>query len=305
MLGNVFVAVHSYKLTHFANTTEPLTDSVVTVSLLTKVKLLFTGIDIPRPQGCIYPKQHYTDISITVDADKHLSGWHILTDSLKKGTVVVFHGFMDNKSSMLAMSDVFLELGYDVLLIDFMGSGNSYGNQTTMGYLEAENVYMTYKYVVDSLHEENIYLCGFSMGAVATMKALADHHMIISGAVLQAPYASLERTIAARARLLDVPQQPIASLFTFWIGAVNGFNGFDAVPIRSATNINAPTLLMCGEQDPYIPKEETLAIYSAIASSKKDLMLFEHSKHESYLVAHPNEWKKSIKDFMDREIEYQ
>src|SRR5437773_2704643 len=65
--------------------------------------------------------------------------WSIKTDSAK-GTVILFHGYGGQKSSLLGKSNEFIEQGYNTLLVDFMGSGGSEGNQTTMGYKEAEEV---------------------------------------------------------------------------------------------------------------------------------------------------------------------
>ena len=74
---------------------------------------------------------------------------------------------------MLDKSEIFLELGYNTFLVDFMGSGGSEGNQTTIGFLEAEQVETSFNYLKNK-GEKNILLFGTSMGAVAIMKAIHD-----------------------------------------------------------------------------------------------------------------------------------
>lgn len=51
-----------------------------------------------------------------------------------------FTDMAEKKSSMIDKADVFLDLGYNVFMVDFIGSGGSEGLQTTIGYKEAENV---------------------------------------------------------------------------------------------------------------------------------------------------------------------
>lgn len=298
-LLNVFVAIHCYKLTHVIDGLPPITaDTDLNISIPTAIKILFTGIDLPRSVNTSKDSCHYKTLSIPADTDKNLCAWHIPTDSIKKGIVLIFHGYMDNKHSMLDIANELRTMGYDTLIPDFMGAGDSYGNQTTMGYLESKNVYDTYNFTVNILHERNIILYGFSMGAVAAMKAQADHQMNIEAIILQAPYETLEGTIGIRAAQIGLPKQPFASLFTFWMGKTNGFDGFDSQPIRDAQNIKVPTLVMCGLKDPHIPREETESIYNAISADKKMLQLFENSKHESLLKQHSDLWRNTVNTFI-------
>ena len=74
------------------------------------------------------------------------------------------------KSSLLDKAEIFLNLGYNTFLVDFMGSGGSDGNQTTIGFYEAEEVKTAFNYL-EACGEKNIILFGTSMGAAAIMKA--------------------------------------------------------------------------------------------------------------------------------------
>lgn len=305
VLLNIFIAIHCYKLTHVVNGIPPITaDTDLNISIPAAIKILFTGIDLPRSVNTSKDSCYYKALNIPADIDKYLCAWYIPTDSTKKGIVLIFHGYMDNKSSMIDIAHHFSTMGYDTLIPDFMGAGDSYGNQTTMGYLESKNVYDTYNFATNTLHEKNIILYGFSMGAVASMKAQADHQMNIEAIILQAPYATLESTIGMRAAQIGLPKQPFASLFTFWMGKTNGFDGFDSQPIRDAQNIKVPTLVMCGLQDPHIPREETESIYNAISADKKMLQLFENSKHESLLKQHSDLWKNTVNTFISEVEQY-
>jgi len=88
---------------------------------------------------------------------------------------------------MLDKSDIFLSEGYNSFLVDFMGSGGSEGNQTSIGFLEAEYVKSCFDYLTNN-GEHNIYLFGTSMVAAATMKAIHDYDIKPKGIIIECPF---------------------------------------------------------------------------------------------------------------------
>lgn len=298
ILLNILVATHSYGITHFKENAPPLPVESLDIPFFQKIKIALFGIDIPKPKASVFPKQ-YEDVTIPLDDDDYLSAWHIKTDSVRQGVVILFHGFMEEKSAMLPKAEEILKMGYDVYLVDFMGAGESCGTQSTIGYLEAKNVHQAYNFVSERVEEgEKLFLLGFSMGAVAVIRAQGEKPMNVDGLILEAPYSTLRNTVGSRADLLGVPREPAASIFTFWIGVTNGFNGFNANPIEFAEEIETPVLHMCGAKDQYISVAESEDIQQAIASENKTLHLFEDSTHESYLLKHKKEWIALVSEFL-------
>ena len=212
------------------------------------------------------------------------------------GTVIIFHGYSGNKSSMLDKSDVFLKLGFKTLVVDFMGSGGSEGNQTTLGYKEAEEVKTAYDYVAKN-GEKNIYLFGTSMGAVAIMKSINDYNIKPSGIILECPFGSMYQTVCARFEIMNMPTFPMAGLLVFWGGIQNGFWAFGHNPTEYAKNINCPTLLLYGEQDKNVSRQEIDEIYSNF-NSHKILKTYRLAGHENYLLKYRDKWIKDIRDFI-------
>lgn len=216
----------------------------------------------------------------------------------KKGLVIGFHGYMDEKSSMLDRAEALLNMGYDVLLVNFMGAGNSYGSQTTMGYLEAENVAASHTYAIEELGEENIVLLGFSMGAVAIMRAQCEHDLLVKALILEAPYGTFTGTVNGRLRNYNIPSFPVCDIFTFWFGKLNGFDGFEANPQSYGEDIHVPVLIMSGGQDQHIPVTETETIFNMLASKHKGMKIFDESQHESYLKRYPHEWNETVESYL-------
>lgn len=293
ILMNVVAYFHAYKFTHFANTTNPKTKAE-TLSFGKKIITLFTGIDNPRPQNSIKPNKPFE--SIILNSNKKIACWLLKADS-SRGTVILFHGYGGEKSSLLDKADIFLQLGYNTLLVDFMGSGESEGNQTTIGYKEAEEVRTCFNYLADK-GEKNIYLFGTSLGAAAIIKSIYSYKIKPSGILIECPFGSLYKTTCARFNTLGVPSFPMAGLLVFWGGVQNGFWGFGYRPSEYAAEINSPTLLLYGEKDEKVSREEIDEIYKNLRG-QKTLVSFPNAAHENYLIKYKTEWRNAVSGFLN------
>ncbi|MBS7255920.1 alpha/beta hydrolase [Flavobacterium branchiicola] len=285
ILINVVAFFHAYKFTHFTANESQKTRSPEQLSSFEKAKTLFLGVNNPKPRNNKFPSQIYTTLKL--HSNKEIECW-LIKNKNSKGTVILFHGYGGEKSSMLSKSDEFIKLGFNTLLVDFMGSGNSEGNQTTIGFKEAEEVKTTFDYLQRS-GEQNIYLFGTSMGAVAIMKCINDTNIKPKGILLECPFGSMYTTVCARFNKMNAPIFPMAGLLVFWGGLQNGFWGFNHNPSEYAKNITCPTLLLYGEKDKSVSRKEIDEIYTNLKGLKK-LSTYKNTGHENYLIKNKSRW---------------
>lgn len=291
---NIMAMFHAYKFTHFdpAATKKPSPDNM---GFVEKIKILFTGVALPRPQTRLSPDRPFN--TIYLNSNVKLDAWQMQTSLLSQGTIILFHGYGGEKSNMLDRAYVLLDMGYDVMLPDFMGAAQSEGNQCTIGFKEAENV----KTCVDYLQQKgikNIYLLGASMGAAAVMRAEYLKPLPVKGILLECPFGTMRQTVKNRFEMMHIPYFPLGDMLTFWGGVENGFNAFTHNPETYATKIKVPTLLMYGEKDDRVKRSEIENIYRNL-SCKKTLKTFPLSGHESYLNDYKEEWTKTVKAFLE------
>lgn len=293
VLMNIIAAFHSYKFTHFTESDVTKTNNPDKLSIGQKVQTLIFGVSNPRPVNNGNPSTDFTTVHLKSNRD--IECWSIKTDSAK-GTMVLFHGFGGEKSSLLDKAAVFRSLGYNTLLVDFMGSGGSEGNQTTIGYKEAEQVKTCFEYLVKQ-GEKKIYLFGTSMGAVAIIKAIHDYQITPEAIIIECPFGSMYQTVCARFRSMNVPAFPMAGLLVFWGGVENGFWAFGHNPTKYAKDITCPTLLLYGAKDEKVSKEETDAIFANL-KGKKEVKIYQEAGHENYLLKYKNEWAQDVEKFL-------
>ena len=293
ILMNGVAFMHAYKFTHFSAPEKELPKQQ-SLSTLGKLNLLITGINNPRPESDNKPSRPYQTIKLK--SNKMIECWMIKADH-PMGTVILFHGYGGEKTDMLDKANEFLNLGYSTLLVDFMGSGGSEGNQTTIGYKEAEEVKTSYDYI-SGQKEKNIVLFGTSMGAAAVMKAMKDYELKPAALILECPYSTLYQAVCNRFQNMHVPTFPMAGLLVFWGGIQNNFWAFSLNPSDYAKSITCPTLLLYGGSDQKVKRKEIEEIYANLQGPKK-LTTFPLAGHEDYLLKYKKEWVDVVKAYLD------
>ena len=289
---NVVAFFHAYKFTHF-DSSKVKTKDAGHLSFTQKLGVALFGVSNPRPRNIVIPDTAFE--TIRLKSNKEIECWLIKVHG-SKGTVVVFHGYGGEKSSMLDKAVIFRKLGYSTMLVDFMGSGGSEGNQTTIGFKEAEEVKSCYDYLVQR-GEPNIILFGTSLGATAVMKAMNDYGLSVSSIIIECPFGTMLQTVKNRFSGIGIPSFPMAHLLVFWGGVQNGFNAYNHNPVDYAQNIKCSTLLLYGTKDQKVNQEETNNIFKNLAGPKA-LVTFPLAGHENYLSKYKEQWTSEVAAFL-------
>jgi uncharacterized protein len=293
ILMNVFAIFHGYTFTHFSDAETTKTSKPKELTAADKVKALLFGVNNPKPVNNQQPTVDFETISI--ESNSEISCWYIKAPEAI-GSVILFHGYSGNKAGLLDKASIFRKLGYNTLLVNFMGSGDSEGNQTTIGFYEAEQVKSCFEYLTNK-GEESIYLFGTSMGAVAILKAIHNFGFNPIGIMIECPFGTMYETVCARFDEMGVPSFPMAGLLTFWGGAVNGFWAFDHNPSTFAKSVKCPALLMHGAKDTRVSMKEIDEIFGHL-QGEKDLVIYPNAEHENYLNKYEEAWKQDINQFL-------
>jgi alpha-beta hydrolase superfamily lysophospholipase len=296
VLINVVACFHASKFTSFDRAAPIKTKDARELSFLQKLKTLLLGVNNPRPENTQKPTCIFQTVKLK--SNKEIECWHIQCEN-SRGTVILFHGFSGEKSGMLDKAEIFRKLGYNTLLVDFMGSGGSEGDETTIGFYEAMEVRTAFDYIA-SLGETNIFLFGTSMGAVAIMKALNDAPFTFTpkGIIIECPFGTMLQTVETRFKNMNLPAFPMAHLLVFWGGVQNKFNAFAHNPVDYARAISCPTLLLYGQQDEKVSMEEINSIYTNL-QGPKDLKVYPQAAHENYVTKYETEWTSDVNGFIE------
>lgn len=299
ILFNISASLYAYKLSHFYNDPS-LRNATPSQNVFAKTWRLFSGPRLPKSIVTQPPNFTFDTVTLKTASGIFIDAWYGKTDSISKGTVILFHGLTINKQDVLTEAGEFRYLGYNVLMVDFRAHGNSGGNTTTIGIRETEEIKLAYDHIAKT-GEKRIILWGSSMGAVAITKAIADYELKPACVILEMPFASLQEHLRARARMIGFsgfPEKPFGLFVTFWMGIERGFKGFKHQTTKYVQKINCPVLLQWGALDVYVLKTETDRIYSNISSQDKKLVIYDHANHESFAENDPLKWRIEVERFL-------
>ena len=313
---NAVAFFHAWLFTHFANESGLHSPNPEQLGAGQKLWLLLTGIRNPKPQNGLKPNFLVATVTIA-SPNGRLEAWYARPDSGRaRGTVALFHGYTSSKSHLTHEAGYFRRLGYNVLLVDQAGNGNSAGFRTTVGYREADDVAAVFHWLTDSTsksagsllhqrgtggeaHHGEVILYGVSMGAVAIMRAEAELGVRPTANILECPYGNMRQTAYNRFESMHVPGFPMADLLVFWGGVQNGFWAFGLNAEHYATQIHTPTLLLWGTADPRVTRPETEAIFTNLAGPKVRHD-FPGVGHEPYWKRYSVDWEQQTRSFLGR-----
>ena len=294
ILLNIITAFQAYKFTHFYDAGEIMVK--LDKNGWDKTGEILFGINVEKRPDTIVADSTFETVYLTTKNNIKLQGWYLKTDSVAKGTVVMFHGHGSTKSGIYTESEAFRKMGYNTFLLDFRAHGNSGGNTTTIGYFEAEDVKLAYDFIKNK-GEKNIVLWGISMGAATITKAISDYALQPGKIILEMPFGSILKAAEGRIKMMQLPAEPLATLITFWGGAEHGFWGFGMKPTEFAKKINCPVLLQWGKNDPRVTRGEIDMIYANITAPKK-LVVYENAAHESLCKNENDKWTNEVQIFL-------
>jgi pimeloyl-ACP methyl ester carboxylesterase len=297
---NVLAYNHAWAMTHFtdggARTVKP-----EELTLGNKIKVLLSGINIPRPCG----EQHASDVAadcrtvmIGSSDNTTLEAWYCDRGEATP-LVILFHGYSADKTALIKEARAFLDLGASVMLVDFRGSGGSSESYTTIGVREAEDVAAAVQFSKEKQQHSNIILFGQSMGAAAILRAIRNDQINPDAIILEAVFDTMLNTVKNRFRTMHIPSFPGAQLLVFWGGRQWGFNGFKHNPADYAASVHCPALIMHGEDDPRAEIADGRRVFDVIPAPKTWVQ-FKNTGHEPYLATRPEEWRAAVKKIINR-----
>ncbi len=290
--------MHARAMTHFVDGGDR-TPKPEALTFPQKFWTILTGVTVPRPKNLSDPQDdnlQYDTRLISESNSVFLETWFVPAPA-QRGLVIMFHGYAACKSDLLVPAVQFHSMGYEVLLVDFHGSGGSSGKETSVGFTESKDVARCVSYAKDQWPGRPMILYGVSMGSVAILRAIAVDGVEVDAVIIESPFDSLINTVRNRFKIIGLPAFPSAELLVFWGGKQEGFDGFKHNPVEYARSVDCPVLFMQGERDSRVTPKQGTDIFDNLAG-RKIYKSFDVG-HEVIAVAQPEEWRAQVTAFLN------
>lgn len=215
---------------------------------------------------------------------------------------ICFHGYRGTAvRDFCGGAAIALEAGYNTLVIDERGHGESHGHTITFGVKEKYDVVSWAEYAVQRFGKEvKIVLCGISMGASAVLlsSALPLPENVV-GITADCPYSSPRAIIRKVCRDDGLPPFLIYPFIALGALLFGRFRLHCDDVIKAVSKTALPILLIHGEDDRLVPCEMAKRIRDENPRCI-DLQLFEGAGHGiSYMKDYPR-YRSLVTSFLTR-----
>ncbi len=240
----------------------------------------------------------YTDVSFKTSDGLTLRGWWI--PGTRDQTVVMVHGLSNNRSEGLDKAGYLHQTGYNLLVFDLRGHGQSDGSGTTMGYREPADVSAAVA-EARALNPGPIALFGYSLGAAVSVEEAAVNPDV-RAVVEDSGFSSAGDVFLARfSEVTRLPELP-------WAAAVVAFGQMDigtslwnVAPLAMAARLHTPLLAIVGTADTIVPPAEGLALFNA-AAGPKQLLEVRGAGHVQAYYTDNALYERTVLDFLARSL---
>ena len=236
------------------------------------------------------------EVEIRTEDGFRLTAWWMPNGKPERAPVVILHGLGASKAHMIDYILFAQEQGNPTLAIDFRGHGGSDPSLTSIGYFESRDAEAAMRFVRDQGAGDPV-LWGTSMGAVSALLAAARDGSA-AGIIADAPFDTYRNTVLHHARLFyGLSEFPLITLAMPMIESRVGFRVDKVDCLRAAEQIQAPMLLLAGEEDVRMPPAMVRTIYER-AAGPKEFWIIPGEGHENRNFG--QEFRDNIAGFLGR-----
>jgi fermentation-respiration switch protein FrsA (DUF1100 family) len=238
----------------------------------------------------------YSDVSFTTSDGLTLRGWWI--PGTRAQTVVMVHGLSNNRREGLDKAAYLHQAGYNLLVFDLRGHGQSDGSGTTMGYREPADVRAAVA-EARSLSPGPIALIGYSLGAAASVEEAAVDPDV-TAVVEDSGFSSAGDVFVARfSEVTHLPGIPWAAGLMTFAQIDIGTSLWNVQPARMAARLHKPLLAIIGTADTIVPPEEGMTLFQA-AAGPKQLLEVPGAGHVQAYYTDNALYERTVLDFLTR-----
>ena len=222
--------------------------------------------------------------------------------SIELPLAILCHGFSTGKYRSLIYAEIFLKLGFKVLIYDHRNHGLSGKAFTSMGYYEKYDLMKLVDWCYDTYGSNcKIITHGESMGAATALLHLGIDKRVVC-TIADCAYSDLKELLIHQIQhYYHIPRFLISleNLITyiragFWYGQVS--------PIDVVRRVDTPILFIHGKRDKYVPTEMSKKMYN-IKKDKKALYLVARATHAQSCMTNRREYEKIVGEFINKYLD--
>lgn len=245
------------------------------------------------------------EISLQSHDGLKLHGTWLSSNKGSDQTVILAHGYSGRGREMAGFARFYAEKhGYNVLMPDDRGHGQSEGDIIGFGWLDRKDYVQWTNWVLEKVGTQGeIVLHGISMGGATVLmtggEALPTQ---VKAIVSDCAYTSVEEELTFQLKQLyklpAFPFIPVTSLISRWKA---GYSFREASALKQLAKVNVPVLFIHGEADTFVPTEMVYRLYEA-CPTKKELLTVPRAGHGTAFQVDRTGYEAALESFMKKNL---
>lgn len=251
----------------------------------------------------LYSKERYDALQKKEVVITSFDGLKLCGDAVErypgnKHWMIIVHGYTGSRAFSTQFMDMFIEEGYNVLLIDQRRHGRSEGRYTTYGYYEKYDVQAWVHWIIKEYGSDvSIGLHGQSLGGGTVLEYLAIADPQVKLVIADCPYSDLTDLLRHQLTTLNkIPSVPFLAWVASRIRRKAGFRVEQVSPIRAVRESHLPVLFIHGAEDNYVPTRMSVEMYEQKPGPKK-LLVVDGAIHANAYHVDPARYRTEVRSF--------
>lgn len=221
------------------------------------------------------------------------------TDNPEKKAVVIAHGFGSVSSDMGKYVKMYYDQGFDVLLPDGRGHGDSEGDYIGYGWHDRLDYMDWIQLLVEDYGEEVIFLHGNSMGAATVLMTSGENlPPQVKGIIADSSYSTMKEELAHQLKnIYNLPAFPLLQVTSGVTYIRAGYTFGDVSVLDQVKKNTLPLLLIHGDADDLVPTRMAYEIYD-VAGGNKELWIVPEAGHTKSFDNNTAVYGEKIEEFL-------
>lgn len=250
-------------------------------------------------------KQEHKDIYIKSDDNLKLHGI-LFPRKDSKRFVICLHGYSSNAgvSDYVAISKFYLNMNFNMLMIDARAHGRSEGEYIGFGCLDRMDLLNWINYVIKNFGDDcEILLHGTSMGGATVLMASGlNLPQNVKGIISDCPFTSAWDIFSdILKRIYHINPFPIINIANSICKSIAGYSLKECNSAEEVKKARIPILLIHGDDDSFVPCSMSKEIYEN-CNSPKELFIVNGAGHAESYYKERKIYEEKVKKFIDRNL---
>ncbi|WP_138418440.1 alpha/beta hydrolase [Aquibacillus sediminis] len=234
-----------------------------------------------------YNEQSFERVERTTSDDLKLRADFLENEEDTGKVVILAHGYRGQKEDMREYVKFYYDQGFDVLLPDARGHGESDGDYIGYGWHDRKDYQDWIEMLVNQKDSEHIFLHGNSMGAALVLMASGeDLPLEVKGIIADSGYTTVHEELSHQLKhLYNLPPFPLLEVTSMITNIRAGYTFKEASAVEQVRNNTRPLFIIHGEEDELVPTDMAHELYEAAGGDKQLWIVPDAGHTKAYTVA--------------------